>query len=228
MTDTQWKDLSAVFHPDDLEVRPGSKTRSGDKAMALFFVTSRAIMDRLDRVVGPQNWYVEYSKPVNASDKKSGVEARICIRIGDEWICKGDVSDDTDIEAMKGGYSGAIKRAAVHWGIGRYLYNFPSKWVPLEGNFFKVNARQIIDGDLKAYRDYLPEGYEQGAATKEDVHVPAPAPTRRAKFSAAERKQLNTAVADAKKKGARQAQINAIVKDENLTFEDMLARFESL
>ena len=32
-------------------------------------------------------------------------------------------NENTQVEAVKGGRSGAMKRAAVQWGIGRYLYN---------------------------------------------------------------------------------------------------------
>jgi hypothetical protein len=36
------------------------------------------------------------------------------------------------VEADKGGISDAFKRAAVKWGIGRYLYDLKSPWVPCE------------------------------------------------------------------------------------------------
>jgi hypothetical protein len=37
-------------------------------------------------------------------------------------VWKEDGAENTDIEAVKGGLSGAMKRAAVQWGCGRYLY----------------------------------------------------------------------------------------------------------
>ena len=43
-----------------------------------------------------------------------------------EWVTKWDGAENTDIEAMKGGLSGSMKRAAVQWGIGRYLYKLES------------------------------------------------------------------------------------------------------
>jgi hypothetical protein len=75
-------------------------------------------MDRLDDVCGPQGWKNEFTEGPNG-----GQLCGIYIKIGDEWISKWDGADNTQIEAVKGGLSGAMKRAAVQWGIGRYLYN---------------------------------------------------------------------------------------------------------
>ena len=48
--------LSDFFDPFDLEWRPGATTKDGKKAMALAYVTNRAIMQRLDDACGPANW----------------------------------------------------------------------------------------------------------------------------------------------------------------------------
>ncbi|WP_263317101.1 Rad52/Rad22 family DNA repair protein, partial [Enterobacter hormaechei] len=62
-----------------------------------------------------------------------GVECGISIKVEGEWITKWDAAENTQVEAVKGGRSGAMKRAAVQWGIGRYLYN-------LEEGFAVVSA----------------------------------------------------------------------------------------
>jgi hypothetical protein len=38
-------------------------------------------------------------------------------------VTKWDVAEPTNVEAAKGGWSGAMKRAGAQWGIGRYLYH---------------------------------------------------------------------------------------------------------
>src|SRR4029077_16180461 len=38
----------------------------------------------------------------------------------------------TDMEADKGALSDAFKRAAVRWGIGRYLYEVKAPWLELD------------------------------------------------------------------------------------------------
>lgn len=112
--------LREPFPPDDIEWRI---QRSGLKngkpwAMVLAYVTARAIMDRLDDVCGPENWCNEYKE-----GPSGGVLCGISIRVADAWVTKWDGAENTNIEAIKGGLSGATKRAAVQWGIGRYLYN---------------------------------------------------------------------------------------------------------
>jgi hypothetical protein len=57
-------------------------------------------------------------------------------------ITKWDGAEQTQIEAVKGGLSGSMKRAAVQWGIGRYLYD-------LETNF--VNLTEIKPPNMKGY-----------------------------------------------------------------------------
>jgi hypothetical protein len=53
-------------------------------------------------------------------------------RIGGEWISKTDVgspSEQPDVgDRMKAAFSDALKRAAVKFGIGRYLYRQPAQW----------------------------------------------------------------------------------------------------
>ena len=119
--------LATPFHPEDIEWRAGATNSDKTKALALAYITSRAVMDRLDEVVGPQNWRDEY-KP----GPDGGVICGLSLRIQDEWICKWDGADNTEFEAIKGGLSDAFKRAGYKWGIGRYLYKLENVWVPCE------------------------------------------------------------------------------------------------
>ena len=119
--------LATPFHPEDIEWRAGATNADKSKALALAYITSRAVMDRLDEVVGPQNWRDEY-KP----GPDGGVICGLSLRIQDEWICKWDGADNTEFEAIKGGLSDAFKRAGYKWGIGRYLYKLENVWVPCE------------------------------------------------------------------------------------------------
>lgn len=93
-------------------------------AMALAYLDARDVMDKLDDVCGPENWQDEYSVTPNGL-----TICRIGIRINDEWVWKSDGAGETAVEGKKGGISDALKRAAVHWGIGRYLYRLDSPWV---------------------------------------------------------------------------------------------------
>lgn len=119
------KALAAPFPQDRISWRAGMATNG--KALALAYIDARDVQDRLDTVCGPENWQNRYT---HATDKKTVCE--IGIRISGEWIWKADGAGDSDIEAEKGALSDAFKRAAVKWGIGRYLYDLDSPWVPCE------------------------------------------------------------------------------------------------
>ncbi|MLS89826.1 recombinase, partial [Salmonella enterica subsp. enterica] len=113
--------FDAPFNPEDIEwrIQRSGKMHDGKVwALVLAYVTNRAIMKRLDDVCGKAGWRNEYRDIPN----NGGVECGISIKIGSEWVTKWDAAENTQVEAIKGGRSGAMKRAAVQWGIGRYLY----------------------------------------------------------------------------------------------------------
>ena len=126
--------LAQPFHPDDIEWRAGATNNDKTKALALAYITSRAVMDRLDNVVGPENWRDEY-----ASGPDGGVICGLTLHINGEWITKWDGAENTEFEAIKGGLSDAFKRAGYKWGIGRYLYKLGKQWVPCE-----VHGKTIV------------------------------------------------------------------------------------
>jgi len=117
--------LAVPFTDEDIEWRIGHAMKDGSSALVLPYVTNRAIMERLDKVVGPENWQNEY-----IPWREKGVLCILSIRIGGEWIAKQDGADQTDVEPTKGGFSDAMKRTAVQWGMSRDLYKLPPLWWP--------------------------------------------------------------------------------------------------
>ncbi len=118
--------LAEPFTPEEIEWRVGSTNADKTKGMALPYINARAAMNRYDRVMGPENWRDEYIQI------QGGFLGGISLRIDGEWITKWDAGSDSDIEPVKGGVSDAYKRASVKWGMGRYLYDIPIQWVPIE------------------------------------------------------------------------------------------------
>ena len=136
--------LSAPFPPEAISWRPGSTNKDKTKARALAYLDARDVMQRLDEVCGPGNWQSRYVPMPNGTT---------CCEIGihseREWIWKANGAGNTDIEGEKGGYSDAFKRAAVLWGIGRYLYSLDSPWV-------RINQwKQIEEDELPRLRALL-------------------------------------------------------------------------
>ena len=118
--------LEKPFSDDELEFRVGATNSDKTKGLALAYIQARAIQNRLDEVVGIENWKVSY-KEING-----GFISKLELKINNEWIAKEDGSGITDYEAIKGGISCAFKRVASVWGIGRYLYEIEGQWLPIE------------------------------------------------------------------------------------------------
>ena len=94
-------------------------SKGGKYATVVPYIDARAVQDRLDEVLSPENWQ-------NTLEIESGT-ASLSIKINGEWICKSDVGTDSNVEKEKGKASDAFKRAAVLWGIGRNLYHIGTK-----------------------------------------------------------------------------------------------------
>lgn len=138
MTDQEiFDELSAPFPSDSIEWRVGSTTKDGNKGMALAYINARAVMDRFDTACGPGHWQSEH---VHLGGERMGCRIGVLMEAG--WVWKSDGAGETDFEGEKGAFSSALKRAAVSWGVGRYLYELPSPWVAIEN-------KRIVEAELK-------------------------------------------------------------------------------
>jgi hypothetical protein len=113
--------LAAPFAAD--EVHWMAKAVTGQRAMAVAFVSARAVMDRLDGVLGHGGWQDAYDLLADGC-----AVCRLSIRIGGEWVTRADVGSDGG-GSRKAAFSAALKRAAVKFGVGRYLYRLPEQWL---------------------------------------------------------------------------------------------------
>lgn len=141
------KDLKEEFPKGKISWRAQTMKKDGSKAMALAYIDARDVMNRLDEVCGPENWTDSYL----ITEGRTICRLGICLRTpateeeasDREWIYKSDGAGETQVEGDKGAMSDAFKRAAVKWGIGRYLYDMPAPWVPCQsvnGKFKKFTA----------------------------------------------------------------------------------------
>lgn len=162
--------LHAPFDPDAISWRAQSVTKNEPyKAMALAYIDARDVMARLDEAVGPENWSDSYQEMASGR-----VICTISIRINDEWVSKADGSGDSDIEGEKGGISGAFKRAAVKWGIGRYLYDMQTPWAECE--VYNGKWKKWTDVGLRTLartaRANSPQPAEAKPETKSQADIP--------------------------------------------------------
>ena len=172
-------DLSKLKEPfpyEDIEWRlqQADKGKNGFWGKCLAYVTNRAICNRLDEVCGPENWKNEFDKAPDG-----GVLCGLSIKIGGEWITKWDGAENTNIEAVKGGLSGAMKRAAsTGWGIGRYLYNLEESWVEVSDNG-KYSGKTKSGEWFKWNPPKLPAWALPGGSGKPDVKNTSSTPSKK-------------------------------------------------
>lgn len=106
--------LAAPFDRTEVKVR----SLSGRQ---IHYITARTAMNRLDNVLGPRNWWDDFSPGEHS------VLCRLTVRLPDgSLLTKCDaggyagMADSGDDD--KSGYSDSFKRAAVKFGVARYLY----------------------------------------------------------------------------------------------------------
>ena len=148
-----WEELAKPFDPSEVELKVQATTQDRKRGMVVAYVDARTVMDRLDAVIGPGNWrdsyYVSTDKEVGG---KRVVEV-VCLlgvraQEGGEWIEKQDVGEG---DTLKAATSDALKRAAVKFGVGRYLYKLPKVWADLDErgqikDYEAVKARLLSGG----------------------------------------------------------------------------------
>jgi hypothetical protein len=157
-----WNALRAEFPRHEVDWRANSvsqKDPDNPVAMALAYIDARAVMDRLDAVCGPHGWQCSYTET-----PQGRVLCTLSILVNGEWVSKSDGSGASDIEGEKGGISGALKRAAVAWGIGRYLYDMETPWVPCELYKGKWNKWKVDPWTRVRKRGTPPPESDPGAA----------------------------------------------------------------
>lgn len=132
--------LAEPFHPDEVKFKPQS-IKNG-RALAVAYIDARCVMDRLDWALGVGNWQATYR------EAPDGVVCRLRVRIGEEWIEHedfGSLSEQPDAgDKYKAAFSDALKRVAVHLGIGRYLYRLPMRWIGYEGYKWQEDPAKIL------------------------------------------------------------------------------------
>lgn len=105
--------------------------------MLVGYIDSRTAMEALDAL--DPNWSSKM-EPI-ALGGESGIRCTLIVN----GVAREDVGVVSNIDALKGAFSDALKRAAVHFGIGRELYELPKIAVECEvGATGKVKAPKAL------------------------------------------------------------------------------------
>ena len=162
--------LAAPFEIGEVKFKP--QAVKNNRALALAYVDARVIQDRLDDALGVEGWQDEYQLLPDGS-----VMCQLRLKLGDQWITKMDVGSPSEQpdggDRLKAAFSDALKRAAVKFGIGRYLYRLQSQWVdydPVKKQF--ARTPQLPAFALPARREPEPQPDPKHAlpANGEELH----------------------------------------------------------
>jgi hypothetical protein len=167
------KRLKEPFTCKEIEWKIQTTTQDKARGMAVAYIDSRAIQKRLDEVVGTFNWQNAYA-PWQDKAQICGLSIHNAER--GEWVTKFDGAENTDYEPIKGGLSDAFKRAAILWGIGRYLYELDGVWVEIEqrGKSYIIKENQFTKLDA-AYNSAVAKIFGTSVSGKA-VKAPVAAP----------------------------------------------------
>lgn len=114
--------LAAPFDPAEVEWRPaGGKGKPGEQVRVVPYLSAASVMERLDAVCGVGGWSFELEPVVVASEELKVARGRLTIF----GLTKDGLGTATNWEPSKGSASDALKRAAVLFGVGRYLARLP-------------------------------------------------------------------------------------------------------
>lgn len=133
-----------LLQAEDIEVRVANKIKDTNNVAMLLYQDSRCTARNLDKQFGQFGWQIDY--------KVVGQQIYGTLSIYDEekqqWVCKSDTGDKSNISEDKGQSSDILKRCAVRWGFGTELYTSPRIVVEDDGygnSGYKVSKIQYND-----------------------------------------------------------------------------------
>jgi hypothetical protein len=124
--------LRDLFPPEMIQWKPQTVSKNKKSALAVAYIDARAVAVRLDNVVGPGNWMDQYKMITFKGKEGMLCTLSICVDGENRWVSKqgfGELPGQGGVDPAKSTESDALKRAAVKWGIARYIYSFPKQWV---------------------------------------------------------------------------------------------------
>lgn len=139
MNSEVWNKLAEPFPAGEVQWRVEALSKDKRRAMVVPYVDARTVLDRLDEVLGPSGWADSY-EVLEAKEANYAVRCRLTLLD----IAKEDVGEG---DSLKAAFSDALKRAAVKFGIGRYLYRLDKQWVDHDPDSGRFKAPELGVGE---------------------------------------------------------------------------------
>lgn len=225
--DVKLERLAEPFRAEEINWKPQTITRDGNRALAVAYIDARDVAERLDQVVGQDRWQVDH--------KDIGGETLTGIGILTDhgWVWKYDMGmvaqdggEEGKAKAAKGALSDGLKRAAVLWGIGRYLYRLPKTWVGYDSKTKRLTETPALPKWAlpagAAQKPPAPTQPEPEAAAEEKPAGSAPEPAAEKKPAPAAQKNGNGKVTST----AYWTMANAMIERKTIRREEALRIME--
>lgn len=151
MNSDGWDSLAQPFPPGEVQWRVETLSRDKRRALVVPYVDARTVLDRLDEVLGSEGWQDSY-QVLLAEGGNYAVKCRLSLVMPHSGpasagtqleVSKEDVGEG---DSLKAAFSDALKRAAVKFGIGRYLYRLDKQWVDYDPESEAFEAPRLEGG----------------------------------------------------------------------------------
>lgn len=124
-------ELRRPFTQAAVKMKPQVVTKDQKSGLVTYYIDARLAAERLNHVVGAEHWSDSYRLLAEGTATPAlffPVECSLTVF----GVTKTDVGQSPntvlDDKAWKTAYSDALKRAAVKFGVGVFLYNLPNVW----------------------------------------------------------------------------------------------------
>jgi hypothetical protein len=150
------KILRGPFPKESTMVKVQSYSKDKTKAMLVLYLSHTDVYERIEQV--DPAWSCEVTKEAAG---KEGVSVRMKMTI--KGVSRENVGQGED---EKSAYSDALKRAAMLFGVGRYLYDSALVWIPFDQNRDKFKQFTMDDYNKALRRDQPGTETEESQALK--------------------------------------------------------------
>jgi hypothetical protein len=145
LTQADLKILKAPFPKESLGVKVQSTSKDRTRALLVLYLQHTDVQDRLE-MVDPA-WTSEV-----INEERVGDTVYVRIRMTVKGVSRENVGEGNDPKAA---YSDALKRAAMLFGIGRYLYDSPTVWADYNESRDRFRQWSIQDYEKFARGNYV-------------------------------------------------------------------------
>lgn len=125
--------LAAPFPMADIQWKIEIDEVNQEVGRAIPYLKRAAIVERLNTILGPDNWSGE---PVEWPSRPDALVYKLTLHLpGGKSVTQHDGAEETEFFSFKGGITDAFKRTAALFGVGLYLQKLPRMEVNIQDGY---------------------------------------------------------------------------------------------